>query len=82
MTQDISIVVKHIIRDRLGVAEERVKPEASFVDLVGGRPLDMIALTRAFEDAFAIEIADEDVAKIRTVRDAIDYINEKRRGAH
>ena len=42
----------------------------------------MVALTRAFEDAFAIEIADEDIAKIRTVRDAIDYINEKRRGAH
>ena len=80
MTQDISIVVKHIIRDHLGVAEDRVRPEASFIDL-DARPLDVVSLTRAFEDAFDIEIADEDVVTLRTVRDAVDYINRKRRSA-
>lgn len=77
MTQDISSVVKHIIRDQLGVAEERVQPGATFIDL-GARPLDVIALIRAFERAFDIEIVDADVETLRTVRDAIDYINRKR----
>ncbi len=82
MTQDISSVVKHIIRDQLGVAEERVTPEASFIEDLDAQPLDVIALVRFFEDAFDIEIADEDVETIRTVRDAIDYINRKRQHAY
>ncbi len=81
MTQDISSVVKHIIRDQLGVAEERVKPEASFIEDLDAQPLDVIALVRFFEDAFDIEIADEDLETFRTVRDAIDYINRKRQSA-
>jgi acyl carrier protein len=80
MPQEISGVVKHIIRDHLGVADERVKPGASFVEL-GAQPLDVLALVRAFESAFDIEFADHDVGTILTVRDAIDYINRKRQAA-
>jgi acyl carrier protein len=81
MTQDSSSAVKHIIRDQIGVSEERVMPEALLIEDLGAHPLGVVELTRTFEKAFTIDIADGDVGKIRTVRDAIDYINRKRQSA-
>lgn len=69
--------VKKIIVDQLGVTEEEVKPEASFVDDLGADSLDTVEMVMAFEEEFNIEIPDEDAEKIKTVRDAVDYINKK-----
>ncbi len=66
--------VKSIIVEQLGVIESEVTDTASFVDDLGADSLDTIELVMAFEEAFGIEIPDEDAEKIRTVRNAIDYI--------
>jgi acyl carrier protein len=66
--------VKQIIVEQLGVDEGEVTPNASFVDDLGADSLDTVELVMAFEEAFDIEIPDEDAEKIRTVKDAIDYI--------
>ena len=66
--------VKSIIVDQLGVSEAEVTETASFVDDLGADSLDTIELVMAFEEAFGIEIPDEDAEKIRTVKNAIDYI--------
>jgi len=67
--------VKSIIVDQLGVNESEVTGSASFVDDLGADSLDTIELVMAFEEAFGIEIPDEDAEKIRTVQDAIDYVD-------
>ena len=67
--------VKSIIVDQLGVSEGEVTSAASFVDDLGADSLDTIELVMAFEEAFGIEIPDEDAEKIKTVQDAIDYID-------
>ena len=69
--------VKSIIVEQLGVDEEEVTPDASFVDDLGADSLDTVELVMAFEEAFDIEIPDEDAEKIRTVQDAIDYIDKR-----
>lgn len=66
--------VKSIIVEQLGVGEAEVTDSASFVEDLGADSLDTIELVMAFEDAFNIEIPDEDAEKIRTVKNAIDYI--------
>lgn len=66
--------VKSIIVDQLGVSENEVTDSASFVDDLGADSLDTIELVMAFEEAFGIEIPDEDAEKIKTVRNAIDYV--------
>ena len=68
--------VKQIIVEQLGVDEAEVTPNASFVDDLGADSLDTVELVMAFEEAFEIEIPDEDAEKIRTVPDAITYINQ------
>ena len=67
--------LKQIIVEQLGVDEAEVTPSASFVDDLGADSLDIVELVMAFEEAFEIEIPDEDAEKIRTVKDATDYIN-------
>ena len=67
--------VKQIIVEQLGVDEAEVTPNASFVDDLGADSLDTVELVMAFEEAFEIEIPDEDAEKIRTVKDATDYIS-------
>ena len=67
--------VKQIIVEQLGVDEGEVTPGASFVDDLGADSLDTVELVMAFEEAFDIEIPDEDAEKIRTVQDAISYID-------
>lgn len=69
--------VKECIVSQLGVNEDEVTPEASFIDDLGADSLDIVELVMALEDKFGIEIPDEDVEKMRTVKDAIDYVNSK-----
>ena len=69
--------VKQIIVEQLGVDEAEVTPTASFVDDLGADSLDTVELVMAFEEAFDIEIPDEDAEKITTVKDAIEYIEGK-----
>ena len=66
--------VKQIVSEQLGVDEGEVTPSASFVDDLGADSLDVVELVMAFEEAFDIEIPDEDAEKIRTVQDANTYI--------
>ena len=67
--------VKSIIVEQLGVDEEEVTPDASFVDDLGADSLDTVELVMALEDEFECEIPDEEAEKIRTVQQAIDYVN-------
>lgn len=69
--------VKSIIVEQLGVEEEEVKPEASFVEDLGADSLDIVELVMAFEETFGFEIPDEDAEKISTVGDAIRYIQSR-----
>ncbi|HVB98192.1 MAG TPA: acyl carrier protein [Candidatus Dormibacteraeota bacterium] len=68
--------VKQIIVEQLGVDEAEVTPTASFVDDLGADSLDTVELVMAFEEAFGIEIPDEDAEKIATVQDAVNYIDK------
>ena len=66
--------VKSIIVEQLGVDEEEVTPDASFVDDLGADSLDVVELVMAFEEEFGVEIPDDDAEKITRVREAIAYI--------
>jgi len=66
--------VKEIIVDQLGVDENQVKSEASFIDDLGADSLDTVELVMALEEEFDIEIPDEDAEKIASVQNAVDYI--------
>ena len=72
--------VKQIIVEQLGVDEAEVTASASFQDDLGADSLDIVELVMAFEEAFEIEIPDEDAEKIKTVKDAIDYVNAHAKG--
>ncbi len=72
--------VKQIIVEQLGVDEAEVTPTASFVDDLGADSLDTVELVMAFEEAFELEIPDEDAEKIRTVQDATAYISSHAKG--
>jgi acyl carrier protein len=78
MSEDIATKVKEIIVEQLGVNEEDVKDEASFMDDLGADSLDTVELVMAFEENFDIEIPDEDAEKIQTVGDAVTYVKEKK----
>lgn len=68
--------VKEIIVEELGVETDKVTPEASFVDDLGADSLDTVELVMALEEEFGIDIPDEDAEKMRTVGDAVAYIEE------
>jgi len=72
--------IKQIIVEQLGVDEAEVTATASFVDDLGADSLDIVELVMAFEEAFDMEIPDEDAEKIRTVQDAVDYISKHAKG--
>jgi acyl carrier protein len=72
----VSEKVKQIVAEQLGVDEGEVTATASFVDDLGADSLDQVELVMAFEEAFDLEIPDEEAEKIRTVQDAIDYIGK------
>ncbi len=67
--------VKQIVVEQLGVKEEDVSGESSFVDDLGADSLDTVELVMALEEEFNCEIPDEEAEKITTVREACDYIN-------
>ena len=69
--------VKKIIAEKLAVSEEKINPQASFVDDLGADSLDQVELIMAFEDAFDVEIPDEDAEKLKSVKDAIEYLQAK-----
>jgi acyl carrier protein len=68
--------VIEIIVEQLGVSEEEVTLEASFIEDLGADSLDLVELIMAMEEEFGIEISDEDAEKIQTVQDVVSYINE------
>ena len=69
--------VKKIIVDQLGVAEDEIKPDASFVEDLGADSLDLTELIMAMEEEFGIEIDDDDAQKLLKVQDVWDYISKK-----
>ena len=69
--------IKSIVVDQLGVDEDQVTEDASFIDDLGADSLDTVELIMAFEEEFDVEIPDEDAQKIKTVKDVIEYIEAK-----
>ena len=74
MSEDIKGKIKKIVADHLGIEEEKVTEEASFIDDLGADSLDTVELVMAFEEEFECEIPDDAAEKIQTVKDAIDFI--------
>ncbi len=74
---DIQEKVIKIVCEQMDVDPERVTPETSFINDLGADSLDTVELVMEFEEAFDLNIPDEDAEKIQTVGDAIDYIEEK-----
>lgn len=73
--------VKQIIVEQLGVDEAEVTANASFIDDLGADSLDTVELVMAFEEAFDIEIPDEEAEKIKSVSDAVSYIEKHQKAA-
>lgn len=69
--------VKEVIMDKLGIEEEKISLEASFVDDLGADSLDTVELIMQLEEEFGIEIPDEDAEKMTTVAAAVEYIDAK-----
>lgn len=74
---DIAAKVKKIVVDQLGVDEDKVTDNASFIDDLGADSLDTVELVMAFEEEFGVEIPDDAAEKIQTVKDAIEFIKAK-----
>lgn len=68
--------VQGIVAERLGVDQDRVVPEAEFIGDLNADSLDLVEVIMALEQEFDVEISDEDAEGIRTVGDAVTYINE------
>ncbi|MFZ2958540.1 MAG: acyl carrier protein [Candidatus Ozemobacteraceae bacterium] len=70
--------VKKIVVEKLQVDEKQVTPEASFIEDLGADSLDTVELVMDLEEHFGIEIPDEEAEKLKTVKDAVDYITKKK----
>ena len=66
--------VKKIVADKLGIAEDTITPESSFIEDLGADSLDIVELVMTFEEEFGVEIPDTEAEKIVTVGDAVNYI--------
>ena len=75
-SEDVFDKVKEIIVEQLGVAENSVNTEASFIDDLGSDSLDIVELIMALEEEFDMEIPDSDAEKVVTVGDVVDYIKD------
>jgi acyl carrier protein len=80
MSDDAGAKVKEIIINELGVDPEKVTPDAAFVEDLGADSLDTVELVMAFEEEFGLDIPDEDAEQMRTVGDAIKYIEQNAEG--
>lgn len=69
--------VKGLIVDQLGVSEDKITMDSSFVDDLGADSLDIVELVMAFEEEFSLEIPDDAAEKISTVADVVNYISAK-----
>ncbi|MCD6489856.1 MAG: acyl carrier protein [Thermodesulfobacterium sp.] len=69
--------VIEIISQKLNLSKDQIKPEASFVDDLGADSLDLVELVMAMEEAFGMEVPDEEAEKMRTVKDVIEYVKAK-----
>ncbi|MCI0652718.1 MAG: acyl carrier protein [Planctomycetes bacterium] len=78
MSAQILEQVIAIVSEKLGVEKEKVRPETSFIGDLGADSLDMVELLMNLEDSFKMTIPDEDAEKIKTVGDAVQYIQEHR----
>lgn len=78
MASSVQARVKEIVCEQLGVNEEEVTPEASFIEDLGADSLDIVELVMALEEEYEMEISDEDAEKIKTVQDVITYIESHR----
>ena len=71
--------VSELIVEQLGVSMEEIRPEASFIDDLGADSLDIVELVMAMEEEFEVEIPDEEAEHIKTVQDAVNFINEHKK---
>ncbi len=72
--EEIARKVKGTIADRLGVPEGDVQPTAALVEDLGADSLDLVELVMAIEEQFEVEIPDDEVQRLKTVQDAVDYV--------
>ena len=75
-SEEVFEKVKNVIIEQLGVAENNITMEASFIDDLGADSLDIVELIMALEEEFAIEIPDSDAEKVVTVGDVVEYIKD------
>jgi len=80
-TQEIEAKVKEIVMTQLNVTAEQVTPEASFLDDLGADSLDVVEITMTLEEAFGVEVPDDDADKLRTYGAVIKYIEERQAAA-
>ncbi len=80
ISQDVYERLRKIVAEQLGVDEEQIVPEASFVEDLNADSLDLVDLIMTLEEQFGMEIPDEDAEKIATVQDAMNYIEEHYEG--
>jgi acyl carrier protein len=77
MSVELENRMSGLIVEQLGVAKEKVSPSASFFDDLGADSLDIVELVMSMEEEFDVEIPDEDVERMRTIGDAIEYLRER-----
>jgi acyl carrier protein len=78
MAATVQARVKEIVCEQLGVSEDEVTPEASFIEDLGADSLDIVELVMALEEEYEMEISDEEAEKIKTVQDVVTYIESHR----
>jgi len=77
MAENAEERLRKIIAEQLGVSEEEVVPDASFIDDLNADSLEMVDLIISLEEEFGIQVSDEDAERIKTVKDAVDYLNDR-----